>query len=102
MIERKEKAEQCGGGGAGNEIVGVKKDDVLHISDLRAWPIKGPGVSPGPWSYTESKTLKNEEERKGTFVQSEMQMATEDMSNSQSGTRKRKVPPASIYKTNQM
>ena len=55
-----------------------------------------------PWSYTVSETLKNEEERKGTLVQSEMQMATEDMSNSQSGTRKRKVQPASIYKTNQM
>ncbi|CAL8354172.1 unnamed protein product [Boreogadus saida] len=55
-----------------------------------------------PWSYTVSETLKNEEERKGTLVQPEMQTATEDMSNSQSGTRKRKVQPASIYKTNQM
>lgn len=42
---------------------------------------------PGTGSHTKYRAARNEEERKEVLVQSEVQMATEDMNTSQSGTR---------------
>lgn len=42
---------------------------------------------PGIGSHTKYRAARNEEERKEVLVQSEVQMATEDMNTSQSGTR---------------
>lgn len=57
---------------------------INHCVSLTLLSLSSP---PGTSSHTKYRAVSNEEERKEVLVQSEMQMATEDMSTSQSGTR---------------
>lgn len=69
---------------AGNRVVfvGINHCVSLAIPSLPSLPFP-----PGTSSHTKYRAARDEEERKEVLVQSEMQMATEDMSTSQSGTR---------------